>query len=78
MTPDELRDGIIRLRREFNTYSAIAQRMFERRSNARSLYHLFAYLAINLVTKKEIRNKQGQPLGDGSAFPTPIRAADEI
>ncbi len=66
MTPEELRDGIIRLRREFNTYSAIAQRMFEPRSNARSIYHLFAYLAINLVTKKEIRNKQGTPLGDGS------------
>lgn len=66
ITPEELRDGIIRLRREFNTYGAIAQRMFEPRSNARSIYHLFAYLAINLVTKKEIRNKQGEPLGDGS------------
>lgn len=68
MTPDELRDGIIRLRREFNTYGAIARRMFEPRSNARSLYHLFAFLAINLVTKKEIRNKQGQALGDGSSL----------
>ncbi len=66
MSPDQLRDGIIRLRREFNTYGAIARRMFEPRSNARSLYHLFAYLAINLVTKKEIRNKQGEALGDGS------------
>jgi radical SAM superfamily enzyme YgiQ (UPF0313 family) len=66
MTPEELRDGIIRLRHKFNTYGAIAQRMFEPRSNARSPYHLFAYLAINLVTKKEIRNKQGEPLGDGS------------
>jgi len=66
MTPADLRDGIIRLRREFNTYGAIAQRLFEPRANARSLYHLFAYLAINLVTKKEIRNKQGTPLGDGS------------
>ena len=68
LTPDELRDGIIRLRREFNTYGAIARRMFEPRSNARSLYHLFAFLAINLVTKKEIRNKQGQALGDGSSL----------
>jgi radical SAM superfamily enzyme YgiQ (UPF0313 family) len=68
MTPDELRDGIIRLRREFNTYGAIARRMFEPRSNARSLYHLFAYLMINLVTKKEIRNKQGELLGDGTSL----------
>jgi radical SAM superfamily enzyme YgiQ (UPF0313 family) len=66
MTPEELRDGIIRLRREFNTYSAITQRMLAPRMNLRSLYHLFAYLAINLVTKKEIRNKQGEALGDGS------------
>lgn len=66
MTPDELCDGIIRLRYEFNTYGAIAQRMFNFKSNARSPYHLFAYLMINLVTKKEIRNKQGEALGDGS------------
>jgi radical SAM superfamily enzyme YgiQ (UPF0313 family) len=68
MTPDELRDGIIRLRREFNTYGAIARRMFEPRANARSLHHLFAYLMINLVTKKEIRNKAGEALGDGSSI----------
>jgi radical SAM superfamily enzyme YgiQ (UPF0313 family) len=68
MSPDQLRDGIIRLRREFNTYGAIAHRMLEPRSNARSLHHLFAYLMINMVTKKEIRNKQGEPLGDGSAL----------
>lgn len=69
MTPDQLRDGIIRLRREFNTYAAIARRMFEPRANARSPYHLFAYLMVNLVTKKEIRNKQGEALGDGSPLP---------
>lgn len=68
MTPEELRDGIIRLRREFNTYGAIAKRMLHPSANARSPYHLFAYLAINLVTKKEIRNKQGTPLGDGSSI----------
>jgi radical SAM superfamily enzyme YgiQ (UPF0313 family) len=67
MTPAELRDGIIRLRREFNTYGAIAKRMFHPQANARSLYHLFAYLMINFVTKKEIRNKQGEALGDGSS-----------
>lgn len=68
MTPDQLRDGIIRLRREFNTYGAIAKRMLNFKANARSPYHLFAYLMINLVTKKEIRNKQGEPLGDGSSI----------
>jgi radical SAM superfamily enzyme YgiQ (UPF0313 family) len=68
MTPDELRDGIIRLRREFNTYGSIAKRALNFKSNSRSFYHLFAYLMINLVTKKEIRNKQGEPLGDGTSI----------
>lgn len=66
ITSDDLRDGIIRLRREFNTYASIGQRMLNFKANARSLYHLFAYLSINLVTRKEIRNKQGEALGDGT------------
>lgn len=66
MTADQLRDGIIRLRKQFNTYSSIASRMLNFKSNSRSLYHLFAYLTINLVTKKEIMNKQGEMLGDGT------------
>jgi len=66
MTADELRDGIIRLRKEFNTYSSIANRMLNFKSNSRSLYHLIAYLIINLVTKKEIMNKQGEMLGNGT------------
>jgi len=68
MTPAELQDGVFRLRSQFNTFSAIFQRMLEPRSNARTLYHLFAYMAINLVTKKEIHNKQGMILGDGSSI----------
>jgi len=64
MTPDELRDETVRLRREFNTYGAIARRMFAPKMNAHSIYNLFAFLIINLVSKKEIRNKLGMPLGD--------------
>ncbi len=66
MTPEELRDQTIRLRHEFNSYSAIARRMFAPQMNAHSIYNLFAFLAINLVSKKEIRNKLGMALGDGS------------
>ncbi len=68
MTPDQLRDGIIRLRHDFNTYPSIFQRLLAPQNNAHSPYHLLAYLATNLITRKEIRNKQGQPLGDGSAI----------
>jgi radical SAM superfamily enzyme YgiQ (UPF0313 family) len=68
MSPEELRDGIIRLRKQFNTYSSIASRMLNFKANSRSIYHLFSYLMINFVTKKEIMNKQGEPLGDGSSI----------
>jgi len=34
--------------------------------NARSVYNLFAYLAINFISRREIFNKQSVPLGDGS------------
>ena len=70
MTPEELAEGCIRLRRQFNSYSSVAQRIFEPRSNARSLYHLFAYLMINMVTRKEINSKQGEFLGDGTSLPS--------
>jgi len=68
MTPEELRDQTIRLRHEFNSYGAIAWRMVAPKMNAHSIYNLFAFLAINLVSKKEIRNKLGTPLGDGSSL----------
>jgi radical SAM superfamily enzyme YgiQ (UPF0313 family) len=68
MSAEELRDQTVRLRHEFNTYSAIARRMFAPKMNAHSLYNLIAFLAINLVSKKEISNKLGMPLGDGSSF----------
>jgi len=66
MSADELADGCFRLRREFNTYASIFQRALAPHSNAHSLHHLLAYLAANLVSRKEILSKQGTPLGDGS------------
>jgi radical SAM superfamily enzyme YgiQ (UPF0313 family) len=80
MTPEELRDQTIRLRHEFNTYEAIARRMFAPKMNAHSIYNLFAFLAINLVSKKEIRNKLGTPLGDGSSFSllSPLKTEEEF
>lgn len=80
MGPEQLRDETVRLRHEFNTYGSIARRMFTPKMNAHSIYHLFAFLAINLVSKKEIRNKLGTPLGDGSSLsllPSP-KESEEI
>jgi radical SAM superfamily enzyme YgiQ (UPF0313 family) len=69
MSASDLTEGCFRLRREFNRYSSIFQRALAPQMNARSPHHLLAYLAANLVSRKEILNKQGQPLGDGSPLP---------
>lgn len=71
MSAQELAEGCFRLRSEFNAYSSIFTRMLAPQMNARSAYNLFAYLAINLVSRKEIFNKQGIPLGDGSPLSPP-------
>lgn len=69
MSPADLTEGCFRLRREFNSYSSILRRALAPQMNARSPHHLLAYLAANLVSRKEILSKQGEPLGDGSPLP---------
>ncbi|MGC1375448.1 MAG: radical SAM protein [Anaerolineales bacterium] len=75
MSANELTEGCFRLRRDFNSYGSIFQRALTPQSNARSPHHLLAYLAANLVSRKEIFSKQWEPLGDGSTLmriiPTP-------
>lgn len=68
MAPEQLRDETVRLRHKFNTYNSIVRRMLAPKMNAHSIYNLFAFLVINLVSRKEIRNKLGIPLGDGSSL----------
>jgi radical SAM superfamily enzyme YgiQ (UPF0313 family) len=68
MSAADLTEGCFRLRREFNSYGSILRRVLAPQMNARSPYHLLAYLAANLVSRKEILSKQGEALGDGSAL----------
>ena len=70
MSADQLTDGCFRLRREFNSLGSIFQRALAPQMNARSPHHLLAYLAANLVSRKEILSKQWEPLGDGSPLRT--------
>ena len=70
MTPKQLEEGCFRIRREFGSYASIFRRALAPQMNAHSPHHLFAYLASNLASIKEIVNKQGAPLGDGSPLPT--------
>ena len=71
LTPEQLAEGCFQLRRDFGAYSSIFQRMLNPRANAHSVYNLIAYLAINRASIKEILNKQGEPLGDGTPLVTP-------
>lgn len=63
MTADELTAGCFRARREFNAYSSILKRACDLQANCRSPFNLYAFLATNLVSRKEIHRKQGLPLG---------------
>ena len=63
MTPDELTEGCFSLRKKFNTYSNIIKRATNKRTNSQSLYHLGMYSLANLVSRKEIYNKQSIALG---------------
>ena len=70
MSAAELTENCFRLRRDFNSYGSIFQRALPS-PNARSPHHLLAFLAANLVSRKEIFSKQWEPLGDGSLLPLP-------
>ena len=65
MTPDELTEGCFRARRQFNRYSSICSRALDLAANSRDPYRLGLFAASNLVSRREIFRKQGQPLGDG-------------
>lgn len=69
MTPEQLAEGCFRLRREFGSYSSIFKRLLSQQ-NAHSMYHLFGYMAINLTSIREILNKQGESLGNGTLLET--------
>jgi radical SAM superfamily enzyme YgiQ (UPF0313 family) len=57
LTPGELKEGCMRVRREFNSFSGIARRALDFRTNAGSLSNLAVFLYTNLVARREIRSK---------------------
>jgi len=66
MTADQLTDGCYRTRVAFNRHSSILRRALDWKANARSPFRLGIYLLANFVSRREIRRKQGLPLGDAS------------
>lgn len=66
MTAEQLAEGCYWARTQFNKYSSILWRALDFGTNCRNLDNAGIYLATNLITRREIRRKQGLPLGDGS------------
>ncbi len=63
MSPDELTSIAFDCRKRFNHPISIAKRMMEPRTNLRSPYRLFTYLAYNPLFRKEVFKKQSLRFG---------------
>jgi radical SAM superfamily enzyme YgiQ (UPF0313 family) len=63
MTPKQLEEGCFDLRTRFNSYSSIFKRIWDFRSNAKNIHNFFVYFGANLISRREIFNKQGKKLG---------------
>jgi len=62
MTADELKDGCMNARYRFNSCKSIFKRLFSNKIHLNPL-NAFVFLALNIVTRKEIYRKQGKILG---------------
>lgn len=66
MSPEELFERLMDVRRRFFTHSSIIKRGFDFRANCCSPQHAFYYFTINYLMRKELNEKFGFPLGDQS------------
>jgi radical SAM superfamily enzyme YgiQ (UPF0313 family) len=75
MTAAQLTEGCFRARQAFNAYGAMLSRAIDFKANCRTPFNLYAFAAANLVSRKEIYNKQGLPLGENRPAPAKREAA---
>ncbi len=68
MTPDELTEGCWRARQQFYRYSSIARRAWSLRGLYFRPSRLGVLMASNIVSRREIRRKQGSRLGTEEAL----------
>ena len=66
MCPEELANGCLKTRMEFNKISSIMKRLIRGKSNHKSILNAGIFLGSNLISKIEIKKKQGAILGDNS------------
>jgi radical SAM superfamily enzyme YgiQ (UPF0313 family) len=63
MTAAQLTEGVYRARRRFTGWRSIAWRALDRQANTRTLTSAGLFFGANLVSRREIRRKQGRALG---------------
>jgi radical SAM superfamily enzyme YgiQ (UPF0313 family) len=63
MTADELTEGCSRIRRAFYRYVSTFKRACDPKTHCRSLFHLGAFVAFNLIARQEIARRHGHRLG---------------
>jgi len=63
MTAALLTEGVYRARRRFTGWRSIAWRALDRQANTRTLTSAGLFFGANLVSRREIRRKQGRALG---------------
>jgi radical SAM superfamily enzyme YgiQ (UPF0313 family) len=63
MTPEQLTEGCWRARRQFNTWSSFARRLWNPRMALRSAHRVGLFAVANWVSRREIHAKQGRGLG---------------
>jgi radical SAM superfamily enzyme YgiQ (UPF0313 family) len=63
MTPEELTEGCMKARLAFNRYRSILRRATDIRANCSGLFNALAYVAGNLIARREVVVKQGLALG---------------
>ena len=66
MSAEDLAEGCYKSRIDFNKYSAIIKRLIASKSNHKNILNAGVFLGSNLISKREISNKQGVMLGDKS------------
>lgn len=62
MTPEELRDGCLRMRTDFYSVKCILRRLFANPIHFLP-WNFVVYILVNFISRREIRQKQGQLLG---------------
>ena len=62
MTPEELRDGCLKMRTDFYSRGCILKRLFGNKHNFRP-GNFIVFLLANMISRREIHKKQGQMLG---------------